>query len=174
MVAESLTLCKLIILYMLNRVEFNLTSAQLGDFILLRDYADYMTFSQAQNELLETALISISKTQSSHNRTHLCITSEGRDTLRFFQGRISDTIKNEMEDYLKEKEFEIRNELSVYGDYYKATSGEYEAHLVIQEHETKLIDLTMSVPTEELAEHLCDNWQEKSEGIYKYLTDTLF
>ena len=171
---ENLTLCKLIILYMLGRVDFLMTSAQISDFILGEDYADYMTLTQAQSELIDNGLISVSSNQQAHNRTHLYITAEGRDTLRFFGNRISDTIKNEIEDYFRENAFELKNELAVYGDYYKATTGEYEAHLVVQDRDIRLMDLTLSVPTEEIAEHICDTWQEKSEEVYQYLSRELF
>ncbi|MBR6326122.1 MAG: DUF4364 family protein [Lachnospiraceae bacterium] len=174
MESESLTLCKLIILYMLNRVDFLMTSAQISDFILGSGYADFITLSQAQSELIDNGLISVSQAQSSHNRTHLCITGEGKETLFYFRNRISDGIKNEIEDYFRDNAFEMKNELAVYGDYYKSTTGEFETHLVVQDRDIKLMDLTLSVPTEEIAEHICDSWREKSEGIYQYLTKELF
>ena len=37
---EPLTLYKLIILYMLNRVDFPLTNAQVGNFILEKEYTN--------------------------------------------------------------------------------------------------------------------------------------
>jgi len=164
----------MIILYMLNRVDFLMTTAQISDFVLLREYADYLTLNKAQNELIDNGLISVSKAQAAHNRTHLCITAEGKDTLRYFENRFSDSIKNEIEEYFRDKSFELKNELAVYGDYYKASSGEFEARLVAKDREIKLIDLTMSVPTEEIAEHICDSWQERSEEIYQYLVKQLF
>ena len=39
--AEKLTQVKLIILYMLNRVDFLMTASQISDFVLGKDYADY-------------------------------------------------------------------------------------------------------------------------------------
>ena len=66
-------------------------------------------------------------TQSIRNRTHLSITPEGKETLNFFENRIGDTIKQEIDTYFRENEFTLRNEVSVLGDYYKSTSGECEA-----------------------------------------------
>ena len=56
--SDKLAQVKLIILYMLGRVDFLMTAAQISDFVLGRDYADYMLLTQAQGELIENGLIS--------------------------------------------------------------------------------------------------------------------
>lgn len=171
MLQDPLTLYKLIVLYMLNRVTFPLTTAQVSDFILEKEYTNFLTLQQVINELTDAGMIS---PQSIRNRTHLAITEEGKETLNFFQNRISDAIKHDIDTYFRENEFALRNEVSVLGDYYKSTSGEYEAHLVAKDRGIKLIDITLSVPSEELASSICDNWQKKNQEIYQYLTKELF
>lgn len=156
---------------MLNRVSFPLTTAQISDFILDRDYTNFLTLQQVINELTEAGLIA---GQTIRNRTHLDITDEGRETLQFFENRISDAIKADANEYLRKNEFTLRNEVSVIGDYYKSTSGEYEAHLVAKDRGINLIDITLSVPIEEMAASICDNWQKKNQDIYKYLIEQLF
>jgi hypothetical protein len=171
MLQDPLTLYKLIVLYMLDRINFAMTAAQVSDYILDRDYTNYLTLQQVIHELTDARLVS---SKTTHNRTLLTITSEGRQTLHFFQNRISDAIKEDVNTYFREKEYDLRNEISVLGEYYKSTSGEYEAHLVAQERGINLIDITLSVPTEDTAAAICDNWQKKSSEIYQYLTSQLF
>ena len=166
MLQDPLTLYKLIVLYMLNRVTFPLTAAQVSDFILGKEYTNFLTLQQVINELTDA--------QSIRNRTHLSITAEGKETLNFFENRIGDTIKQEIDSYFQENEFTLRNEVSVLGDYYKSTSGEYEAHLVAKDRGINLVDITLSVPVEETAAAICDNWQKKNQEIYKYLITELF
>ncbi len=171
MLQDPLTLYKLIVLYMLNRVSFPLTKAQISDFILAKEYTNFLTLQQVIFELTDSGMI---QSQKSHNRTRLVITQEGMETLSFFENRISDTIKEEIDNYLKENELTFRNEVSVLADYYKSTSGEYEAHLVAKDREVSLVDITLSVPLEEMAASICDKWQEKNQVIYKYLIEQLF
>lgn len=171
MLQDPLTLYKLIILYMLNRVTFPMTNAQISDFILEKEYTNFLTLQQVISELTDAGMVS---TQSIRNRTHLAITDEGRETLSFFENRISDAIKQDIDTYFREKEFTLRNEVSVLGDYYKSTSGEYEAHLVAKDRGISLVDITLSVPVEEVAAAICDNWQKKNQEIYKYLIQELF
>ena len=168
---DPLTLYKLIVLYMLNRVDFPLTKAQIGDFILEKEYTNFMTLQQVIGELIDAGLIT---SQTMRNRTHLLLTKDGEQTLQFFGNQISNSIKKEIDDYLKENEITLRNEVSIIADYYKSTSGEYEAHLIAKDKGINLIDLTISVPVEETAVSICDNWQTKNQEIYQYLISQLF
>lgn len=156
---------------MLNRVTFPMTTAQVSDFVLEKDYTNFLTLQQVINELTDAKLIS---SETIRNRTHLSITPEGRETLHFFENRISDTIKQEINTFFRENEFALRNEVSVLGDYYKSTSGEYEAHLVAKDRGISLVDITISVPDENTAAAICDNWQKKNQAVYQYLIQELF
>lgn len=156
---------------MLDRVTFPLTTAQISDFILGKEYTNFLTLQQVFSELTDTGLI---EARSANNRTHLTITSEGTETLHFFENRISLAIKSEIHAYFQEKEYSLREEVSVVSDYYKSTSGEYEAHLIAKERGVNLIDLTLSVPSKELAESICNNWMTKNQDIYQYLIEQLF
>jgi len=53
MLQDPLTLYKLIVLYMLNRVTFPLTAAQVSDFILGKEYTNFLTLQQVINELTD-------------------------------------------------------------------------------------------------------------------------
>ncbi len=172
MLQDPLTLYKLIVLYMLNRVNFPMTNAQVSDYILEKEYTNYLTLQQVINELSDAHMISL---ETIRNRTHLSITAEGRETLKFFQNLINYAIKQDIDDYFRENEYVLRNEVSVLGDYYySAKAGGYEAHLVAKDRDISLVDLRISVPTEEIAAAICDNWQKKNQEIYQYLVGQLF
>ena len=127
MTQDPLTLYKLIVLYMLGKAAFPLTKAQVGNFILEKEYTNYLTLQQVIAELIDADLIDA---KSSRNRTLLAITDEGRETLSFFENRINDSIKKDIGDFFSDNEMEMRNEVSILSDYYKAVSGEYEAHML--------------------------------------------
>lgn len=181
MTQDTLTFYKLIVLYMLNRVAFPMTAAQVSDFFLEKEYAGdfvpgkeytgFLTLQQVINELTEAKLI---LAETIRNRTYLSITDEGRETVSFFQNRIGDSTRQNINAYFRENEYALRNEVSILGDYYKSTSGEYEAHLVAKDRDIRLVDITLSVPDEHTAAAICDNWQKKNQEIYRYLTQELF
>ena len=168
---ESLTLYKLIVLYMLDKVAFPLNQSQISEFILDKGYTNYLTLQQVISELIETNLITAHTTL---NRTQLTITNEGKDSLGYFEGRISDAIKSEILDYFKENSMELRNEVSVVSNYYKTVNGEYEAVLSAKDKDITLVEIKMSVPTPQIASAICDNWNKKNQEVYQMLTKILF
>ena len=108
------------------------------------------------------------------NRILLSITKEGSDTVKFFENRISDAIKEEVRQFLLTNNNRLKNDYSLASNYYKSVSGEYEAQLIAKEKDILLMDLRISVPTEEIAEDVCLNWKKRSEEIYQMLTQMLF
>lgn len=168
---DPLTLYKLIVLYMLDRVAFPLTQAQVFEFILDKEYTSFLNLQQAISELTGAELVNA---KSIRNRTHLELTPEGKETLNFFSNRISPSIKEDINKYFKDNEFELRNEVSVYSNYYKSTNGEYETSLVIREKEIELVNIKLSVPTEDIAASICDKWEAASQEIYSDIVKRLF
>ncbi len=171
MAQDTFTLYKLIVLYMLDHVTFPLTKAQIGDFILGRDYTNFLTLQQVIAELIDAELI---HAKSLRNRTYLEITAEGKNTLSYFSGRINHSIREDVAAFFAEHEIDMRNESAVRADYNKAASGEYEAHLAVKEKDATVVDITLSVPDESTAAAICDNWQAKSQSVYQFLVSELF
>ena len=101
MTQDPLTLYKLIVLYMLNRVTFPLTKAQVGDFLLEKEYTNFLTLQQVFAELADADMVTA---KSSRNRTYLMITEEGRSTLSYFENRIGDSIKAEIDSFFASHE----------------------------------------------------------------------
>lgn len=171
MTQEPMTLYKLIVLYMLDRVSFPLTRAQIEGFILEKEYTNYLTLQQAIGELCEIRLIS---TKTVRNRTQLMLTDEGRSTLAFFHNNIPDPIKSEIDGYFKENAMELRNEVSVTGQYFKTAGGNYQAVLTARERGEILMELKLSVPDEKTASAICDHWQKRNEAVYGAVMKELF
>lgn len=171
MTQEPMTLYKLIILYMLDRATLPLTKAQIDNFVLEKEYTNYLTLQQAIAELCDIQLIT---TETFHNRTQLMLTEEGKATISLFHKQISDAIKQEINDYLKENAVELRNEVSVTRQYNKVSGKSYETTLRATERGDLLLELKLSVPDEKTATAVCEQWQKKNEDIYALIMKELF
>lgn len=167
--AEQLTLYKLIVLYMLDKVNFPMTNAQLSDFILTQGYTDYFKFQQTISELLETDLV---QGETIRNNTYYTITPQGIEACKFFQGKISKAIKDDIHRFLRENEYSLREQVSVLADYDKSGS-EYEVLLRVREQGSDLLKLSLRVPTETQADLMCRRFEEKNQAIYAYLMKQL-
>ena len=74
---ETFTLYKLIILYMLDKVDFPMTTSQISEFILDQGYTNYFTLQLALADMVDYDLLRVENT---HNRTlyHLTKTAPRR------------------------------------------------------------------------------------------------
>ena len=108
--AETYTLYKLIVLYMLDKVDFPLTTSQISEFILDKGYTTYFRLQETLSELTDSELLKI---ETTHNRTLYRLTETGADTIHFFSNKISPEIRTEIDDFLKEKQYDLKEEVAV-------------------------------------------------------------
>ena len=167
---KDLILYKLIILYMLERVDFPLTNSHLTQFIIDEGYTNYFNVQQSLSELNDQELI---RTSSIRNISQYAITDAGRETLSFFENKLSDAIKQDIEDFFSKNKIALRNEFSINADYIPELNGEFTVHCFIKERSTTLFSVTMNVLSEENAMKMCQNWRENSNDIYKYISKKL-
>lgn len=169
--ADTQTLYKLILLYMLRKVTYPLLNTQLMSFILEQKYTDYFHVQEAINDLVDAGLITREKIR---NTSQYTATAEGEQTLEYFVSEIPSEIRADIDTYLRDNAFDIRNESCVRADYERTDSGDYAVRCIVREGKDMIIDLTLSVPTEEAAMTVCAKWPDKSTEIYTRLMKTFF
>lgn len=170
MMAEGQTLYKLIILYMLRKVNFPLSNTQLMSFLTEHDYTDYFHVQEALSELVEAKLVTMEKIRNTSQYTE---TMDGERTLEYFVGDIPLAIRREIDQYLKDNSFELRNENCTIADYEPTGDGGYAVHCIVTEGKETVIELTINVTSEEEAERVCSRWPDKSQEIYMNVMNTL-
>ena len=159
---EALMLYKLIILYILDKVDFPLTNAQLTDFILEKQYTNYFNVQQVLSDLLGDGFITC---HTVRNSSYYEITAAGGETLSFFSDTVSSAIRDDIDIFLKENKYSLREENSTQADYYEAKKNEYIAQLKVSERGSNIIEINRSVPSEAEATLICANWKKKSSEI---------
>lgn len=168
--AEPITIYKLIILYMLSQVDFPLGNTKISNFFLDKEYTTYFTIQQVLNDLLDSELI---VAESTHNNTHYRITASGRETLDFFEDKISEAIRQDICEYFSQNQIEMKKEADISADYYRTPQHNYAVHCQLRQKNIPVIDLTLTVKNTEMAEAVCKNWQEQSPEVYACLMDML-
>ena len=170
MAVESITLYKLIVLYMLDRVNFPLTNTTITSFILETGYTDFATIQQVIGIIQDDDLINAT---SGRNNTSYTLTNKGREMLEYFGNKISDEIKKEVTAYLSKNKYELKQSANIVSEYYKNTNGDYTVHCCIKENNTPIIELDVAIPDEELADNMCGKWKDKSQTIYEFIMKNL-
>lgn len=167
---EPLTLYKLMTLYMLNKVNFPLTNTQISGFFLDKEYTSYFVFQQVVSELIESNLVSV---ETVRNTSYYKITNDGIETIELFTSKIPVAIIDDIDIFLIDNKYELRNEVGTLSDYYKSTNQDYVVTCQIKEGPNTLIDINLSVPSEDVAETMCNNWKDASQELYATIMKTL-
>jgi len=167
---EMLMLYKLMILYILDRIDFSMTSAQITEFFIGHNYTDYITLQETISDLVADGFI---EQENLRNRTQFHITESGGEALSFFFKDISASVRSDIDQYLNEQSYQLKAEQSTPADYYELKHDEFLAECKILERDSTVLDIQIAVPSEADAERLCNNWRENSSEIYGYLIKKL-
>ncbi|MCD8195695.1 MAG: DUF4364 family protein [Lachnospiraceae bacterium] len=171
--SDSLTPYKLIILKMLDQVAVPLTGSQISDLILIHEYTDYFTLQRILAELEETGLMERREHSARPGSTLYQITDSGRSSLSYFADRIPASALEDIRIFLEERKIEIRETFSNVTDCFPTGDGSWLARCQVREPSSTLIELTLSVPSEEEARAICSHWQSKSQKLYAYVMKEL-
>lgn len=167
---EAITVYKLIILYMLDRIGSPVTLDLISDYIVEHGYTNYFNIQNAVAELLDDGLADCSRT---YNISYYFITDAGQETLTLFRMKLSYEIRREIDGYLRENHYQIMERISTASDYKRRDNGDYVALCSIKENNELLFEIRLAVPTEQDAIKLCNNWKEGSEKLYSETIKTL-
>ena len=157
------------ILYLIQNANEPLTNTQITRFVLEKEYTNYFVLQQTLNQLLESGLITA---ESTENNTIYELSAKGQETLELFQDKISESIKDDI--------FVFLNTVGLYYDRESAGSSwqkkgddRYDVTCIIRNRKRMLLETVISVSTEEQAEAICRNWDEKYLDVYTNIMDLL-
>ena len=142
------TVYKLIILYMLDRAEGEVTQGMLSTFLLEGGYANFVSLAESYDQLEKQGLVNIILRG---NKKFLKLTEAGQQALGFFGMQLSPQIRRQADNWLIE-------------------NGQKS----VKEKDVTLLEVKLSVPDAASAEAIAARWEEKNAGIYQYLIENLF
>lgn len=160
---------KLMILYLLNNVSFSLNHENLSNFFLDK-YTSFISFQEILADLVDTKLIEEFKTKTS---VFYKATDDGVEALMSFIDDISKEHQTELDEYIKENKFKLKEESIVKADYFDSSEGNYKISLEINENKDENFKIEIDVPTSDAAITMCENWKEKAKTIYTYVIKQL-
>ena len=163
---QSLPLYKLIILEMLNSVDFPLTNSQITEFLVKRGYATYFEVQQTFSDLTASKQI---YEENVHHSTRYSITESGKQTLTYYNHLLPDSFTEDIRNYLKKNKIELRDTVSVVTGYKPASNEEYAVRCKIMEKDMPIFNMALLAPSTEIAEQICFNWEKKYAEIYAYI-----
>lgn len=169
--SRELAANKLIILFMVQKLQIRLSNMQLTKIVMENGFMNYFLLQQFLNELCESNMLSTEPSED--GREYYKITQSGLDTLNYFEKLIPLRIKIKIDDMAGETRKKIRNETSIYADFVPENESKYIVSLKICEDDFVLIDLKLTVGSRNDARSLCDKWKSNPQAMYTQILQIL-
>ena len=161
---------KLIILYLLSKMNIPLTKQQITNAVLENNLIDFFTFQQCTSELEESGMIK----QVLHQKKQCFETTiSGKNAVGVFEQRIPKSTTGIIDNYISRNKDSLKKESQVIAEYSKISDKEYIVSLKVIEKELVLMDLKLSVVSAKQAKLVCEKWKNSSEKIYSQLIGSL-
>ena len=174
MYSKDSTISKLILLFILEKMEIPVTESTILDICTSRnDWINYMECKEIIYDLIQTNLIY--KTDGKEREQKYNITYDGRDCLSHFYQRIPSAKRDEIALYVKENRAHYKRSQEYLSDYRKNNDGSYTVILKIQQQiaDEPLYELKILAPSRKSAIEACKKWTNIASSVYETTYESL-
>ena len=133
--SEQLASNKLLILYIMNKMNVDLTNSQITQIVLETEVMNYFSFQQFLSELIESKFLNIYKED---DREYYRLTQRGLEMLEYFLPKVNDN-SLKINDYIKKHKERILSETEVKATFKKENEREFIVNLRVIENNSDLI-----------------------------------
>lgn len=161
---------KLILLYIINKINMPITNNQLTNIMIENNIMNYFSLQQYLVELINSQFIKII---SEDDKKCYTITPDGKKILNYFINRVPFTVKEKIRYLVESNADRIKQEIEITADYIPEKETEYIVECKVVENGTDLIDLKINVPTKSQAKQICENWRNNASPIFGEVLESL-
>lgn len=167
---EELAQSKLLLLYLIKFSASAFTNNEITEFVLERNYMNYFLVQQYLSELAESKFIETTKKDS---KEVYLILEKGEIALSYFEERIPNKIKQELNDEFSEVKKKTKFETQVVSEFFEKENNQFVVNLKLVENDETLFSLYLDVSTKKQVDSICDRWKENTESIYQNIINLL-
>ncbi len=161
---------KLLVLYLLNSIDIQLSEMQILRIVTDNGWMNYFDFKECMFELIESNLVSQEETS---NGSLFEITELGSTTLFQLKNEIFNSQRKAVDEYCVANRDALRLETELFADYVKIDEGEYKVMLKVLENQVSVFELNLVTYSKHSAEDFIKKWKDVAPKIYKNTYDFL-
>lgn len=167
---ETLAENKVLILYILNKIEKSITNDNLYQLTLAIQEMNYFYFQQFLLDLLENKyIVNYKKDEESVYE----ITTYGKEILELTSDMIPGIIKLKIENYLNGKLETIEEKESITSEFIPKSENEFIVKCKIVENNETVFEVKTITNTREQAVKIIENWNKNASLIYPKILENL-
>ena len=162
---------KLLLLYLIDKMDLPLSRSQITDYILEAEFMDYYTLQQALADMAEQGYLEV---QQNNNTTRYTATEEGLQTLEYFEKHIPLPVRAKINAYIKENRKNIQRDFETTATFFpNVENDEFVVKCGAYEEGRVLMEISISVDTREQARTVQNNWKSNAKVLYGEILMTL-
>lgn len=167
---EELAESKVLILYVLSKINKPVTNSELLDLIQSIEDMNYFYFQQFLIDLKENRYL---LEYEQEKQKFYAITMSGRETVRLTIDMLPGSIKDKVDETLKSTMKKIENEEAVYADFFPSKEDEFMICCGIKENNKKVFEVQVFSSSRDNSLKIIDNWKKNAGIIYPKVVEML-
>ena len=166
---------KLLILYLINRMELSMSRAQITDFVISKDFMNHFLLEETLADMTDQGLLDFTQENAQDVKTtRYTISNEGITSLEFFEEHIPKPVRKLIDQYVIENRGKVKRDYEVSATYFpNIEHNDFQVKCGVYEDRRVLLELSISVDTREQAKILQNNWHGDASGLYQRIMDAL-
>ena len=167
---EELAESKVLILYVLSKINKPVTNSELLDLIQSIEDMNYFYFQQFLIDLKENRYL---LEYEQEKQRFYAITMSGRETVRLTIDMLPGAIKDKVDETLKSTMKKIENEEAVYADFFPSKEDEFMICCGVKENNKKVFEVQVFSSSRDNSLKIIDNWKKNAGVIYPKVIEML-
>ena len=161
---------KLILLYILRKLDMPVTNRQLTQLVLSHRLMNYFIMQQMLLELIDSAYVDA---QVDENKEQIKISQQGRDVLNYFMGMIPPYLKLKVDTkVLPESTVDKLTDYAT-AEYYPVGLDSFKILLNVNQDSENAMKITLTTNDLDYTKKIVKKWNEKSDQMADRIMDIL-
>ena len=169
---ETLAENKVLILYILNKIDKPVSNDELLQLVLSIEDMNYFYFQQFLLDLLENKYIETYKENDFSEQIYR-LTNAGREALELTKDLIPGIVKLKIDNTIKGEFQDIEEEISIVSEFTSEDDGGFIVTCKIIEYNKSIFEVSTFAGSREQAKLISDNWKENAVDIYPNMINLL-
>jgi DNA-binding PadR family transcriptional regulator len=162
---------KLVLLYLLEKMELPLSNSQITEYVRQAEFMDYITLCETLADMTDNGYLE--KTVENNN-TRYSITDEGQTALEYFEKHIPVNKRGMINSYVRESRQNIKKYYENTATFFpNAENNEFIVKCGLYEDERALMEFSISVDTRGQARKIQSNWKANANTLYGRIIEAL-
>ena len=169
---ETLAENKVLILYILNKIDKPVNNDELLQLVLSVEDMNYFYFQQFLLDLLENKYIEVYDEDNFSEQVYRLSTA-GKEALELTKDLIPGIVKLKIDSTIKGELQDIEEEISIISEFTPEDDGGFIVTCKIIEHNKTIFEVSTSAASRDQAKSISDNWKENAVDIYPTMINLL-